>query len=139
MRRTKVPKHYKRLRVVCYIDTDGYKRLRFNINDYDRVDEILPLYSVYDMPWKKKPCVYFLLYKGKVIYIGASQALRTRLKQHFIEGKVFDEVRLLPNKNYYEVEKKWIKSFQPLLNKHNNPRDWNLKERTFDAVNGLYS
>lgn len=128
MRRTKPPVHYERLRIDnrWYFKYGDWKRLvRKRWPEFGRLHwlegrpggRLISATSAFD----KLPCVYLLLHQGKVIYIGASKCVKQRIKTHFKNGKVFDEVRLLPKADYLEVEQKLIQAFQPPLNIRHNP------------------
>lgn len=44
------------------------------------------------MSWNNGPCVlYYLMHKGKIVYIGVSQNLKKRMTMH--KGKVFDAIK----------------------------------------------
>lgn len=61
-------------------------------------------------------CIYFLIKDDKIIYIGQTKNLKTRLKVHAKKG--FDSVRSIECDDsvilYYE--QRWIRRFKPPLN-----------------------
>lgn len=63
------------------------------------------------------PCVYFLLNRGKVIYIGQTTNLPLRLSDHKI-SKRYDETRyiILDQSKLSRVEEALIRAFKPRLN-----------------------
>jgi len=69
------------------------------------------------MSRKVNYCIYFLIKEGKVIYIGQTKDLKTRLHGH--KSKKYDSVRYIVCKpdmlNHYET--RWIKKFLPVYNK----------------------
>ncbi len=119
MKRTKVPKGYIRLRLKCYVNSDNYKTVRYHKRDVDHVGQLFPFYSSKSswQPWKNDLCIYILMHKGQVVYIGRAEVIRKRLRQHFVQGKIFNEVRLFRSENYEEIEKRMIRNFDPPLNK----------------------
>ena len=67
------------------------------------------------------PCVYLLMAKGKVIYVGQTQNIFTRL---FNNQKVkgFDSVEIIPTekKNLLMTEFAFIQRYRPTYNKFGN-------------------
>lgn len=71
-------------------------------------------------------CVYFLIRKDVVVYVGQSTALGLRISTHFTSIKVFDRVLyiLVPQKDLDAVEQGFIKRLQPEYNvTHNSTPD----------------
>ena len=72
--------------------------------------------------------VYYLMKDNKVVYIGESSCIFTRLSQHYKEGiKDFDFFyydKIESEESRKRNEKKQIKSFRPIYNSTHNP---NLK------------
>ena len=68
------------------------------------------------------PCIYFLLYRGEVVYIGQSQNLHSRLWQHSSptnpDRKTFDEVRYFAcsRSRALDVEAGLVLLLRPRLN-----------------------
>lgn len=72
--------------------------------------------TIDDLP---KICgLYFLLSKKKVVYIGVTKNLISRLIAHKSDGKKFDSFRLIecPIRVAIENEKRWIVKFRPKYN-----------------------
>jgi hypothetical protein len=70
------------------------------------------------------PAVYFLLWRGDLMYIGSSADPAFRVKIHILDpGQQFDEVRFLPvpSGNYKDVERHWIRTLRPPHNQLFNP------------------
>ncbi len=71
-----------------------------------------------------KPCVYFLVRNGKVVYVGQSKALESRLSSH-VADKCFDSVQYLEMKEYWpfckaeisRIEAWFILLLQPKYNR----------------------
>lgn len=82
----------------------------------DRIAE----YPAGEMP----PCVYFLIEKNQVVYIGQSRNLPSRLSQHDGDGKTWDRVLFmpLPAADLLRVEAEWIAALTPPLNRTKLPR-----------------
>jgi hypothetical protein len=74
--------------------------------------------------------IYFLCYKGEVVYVGQSQRTLTRVIQHK-GNKKFDRVLFLqvPVDQLKSVELKFIKELKPKLNVRGvmNSRQWNAR------------
>ncbi|MCS6285207.1 MAG: GIY-YIG nuclease family protein [Nitrospira sp.] len=70
-------------------------------------------------PLEYPPCVYFLVLKQEIVYVGQSRNLLSRLGQHREDGKCWDRVLYLPvpADRLLEVESLWIKTLQPALNR----------------------
>lgn len=65
--------------------------------------------------------IYFLFREGKLLYIGESECITTRISQHIMDGvKNFDSYKILPfdgiASERKKLEKKLIKKHAPLLN-----------------------
>lgn len=64
-------------------------------------------------------CIYFLLNKNKVVYIGLTRNLDLRLEHHRSGGKKFNSYRAITVLNFKvgnAYEKRWIRKFKPLYN-----------------------
>jgi excinuclease UvrABC nuclease subunit len=77
--------------------------------------------------------VYLLFYKDKIVYVGRSGSLNSRIWDHHKLNKYkFDSYVLLPCdegfKSYY-LERKLILHFKPKYNVHLNPK------RSINAIN----
>jgi len=72
----------------------------------------------YNAPLSWPPCVYFLMFKSEVIYIGQSINLPARLVSHKRSEKKFDRVLYLPiaEKGLDKTERQWIEELKPRLN-----------------------
>lgn len=70
--------------------------------------------------------IYFLLRRGRVIYIGKTTNILGRIKQHSHMRKLYDSVRLIPchEMAMSKYEKRWIIKFQPRYNQY-DLRRWN--------------
>ena len=66
--------------------------------------------------------LYFLFYRERIVYIGETQNIRERAKQHYL-NKVFDKMVFLVLENKQgakNYEERLIKKFKPIYNiKHN--------------------
>ncbi len=63
-----------------------------------------------------KHWVYFLISKGKVIYIGCTKRLSQRIREHQLNGKRFESHRAFECVNYetaHAYERRWIMKFKP--------------------------
>ena len=72
-------------------------------------------------------CIYALINKDKIVYIGQSSNIMQRLAMHISENrKEFDSYSIVEWIDTYssglvnEVEKSYIKKLSPLYNKHYN-------------------
>ncbi len=63
------------------------------------------------------PCIYFLIREHKVVYVGQTTSLASRIQSH-LNDKVFDDVLYLPipRDNLDEVERQFIISLRPEYN-----------------------
>ena len=83
------------------------------------------------IPRKKEYCVYFLLHKKQIVYVGCSNNIYSRLLLHsqmsakcsyqnkYFAPKVFTHFRhiILDNKERsFKYEQRWIKKFNPKYN-----------------------
>jgi|TARA_Y100000296_G_C5010272_1_gene174711 excinuclease UvrABC nuclease subunit len=83
------------------------------------------------IPFKKQYCVYFLIHKKQIVYIGCSNNIFSRLNLHskitpkcsfqgtYFAPKVFTHFRhiILDNKKRaLKYEQRWIKKFNPKYN-----------------------
>jgi len=61
--------------------------------------------------------IYFLIHKNKIVYIGRTTHLFSRVTQHQIK---WDSVRIIQcsYKECSKYEKRWIKKFMPKYNKN---------------------
>lgn len=79
--------------------------------------------------------VYFLIYKGEIVYIGQSNSVYNRINTHAREPfKTFDSFFILFIENYSERllrEKQLINSFKPYYN------DLPIRDQGFDTVGNL--
>jgi predicted GIY-YIG superfamily endonuclease len=69
------------------------------------------------MRTKNKYCIYFLIYKKKVVYVGYSKSFSGRIKGH--SSKKFDATKVIncrSKKEALSYEKRWIKRFNPVYN-----------------------
>ena len=86
------------------------------------VKEILfnKLSSVYDRVGKTTPVIYFLLNNGKIVYVGSSKKVKTRVKTHISRGlKVFDDfiIEETNDEEMKQKEKEYIEKHKPKYNK----------------------
>lgn len=65
------------------------------------------------------PCVYFLIHEDRVLYVGQSRNLASRLAQHGQDGKRWERALFLPvpEANLLRVEAEWITAPNPPLNR----------------------
>ncbi len=76
--------------------------------------------------WDSVPVVYFLMHEAEIIYIGSTTTLHTRLRAHR-NGKInsrnarkdFTTVGIMyvPAQDLFQVEAKYIRLYQPVLNR----------------------
>lgn len=81
----------------------------------------------------RRPFIYFLLKRKKVVYIGKTNHFRMRLHDHNCY-KDFDRVRLIecPNEMLDYYERRWIEIFQPKYNiTHTEKRKLPFLERKY--------
>ncbi len=74
-------------------------------------------------PFEYPPCVYFLVLKQEIVYVGQSRNLLSRLGQHREDGKCWDRVLYLPVPAdcLLAVEAQWIRVLCPPLNRAGQP------------------
>jgi len=80
---------------------------------------------------KVEPCVYFLIDKNEIVYVGSSINLSIRLPGH--ATKKYDEIYYtsVSTENSKEVEKSYIEKFNPKYNiSGNDEYDSTLIEKT---------
>ena len=53
--------------------------------------------------------VYFLINKGKVVYIGESEKIINRIENH--RDKVFDDMRVISTKTFYWLDDIWFRLY----------------------------
>lgn len=66
--------------------------------------------------------IYFLLKKGKVVYIGQTTNIWGRIIGHQVSYKDFDKIRFIPcygRRIRLKYERRWIRKFRPKFNKSN--------------------
>jgi hypothetical protein len=70
----------------------------------------------------QSPCVYFLRNKGKVVYVGKTINLRSRIASH-INDKEFDSLSLIEceKQDMDRLEIEQIELLKPIYNKKDNP------------------
>lgn len=68
--------------------------------------------------WTYPPCVYFFLRKGEITYVGSTNALPSRIRQHLEEGRKFDRVLWMPveEDRRLELEDQMIRRLRPAEN-----------------------
>jgi len=67
--------------------------------------------------------VYFLIHEERVVYVGESACIITRLGQH-MQDKVFDGFRVISEQdpaNRLKLEKAYIQKYSPIYNITHNP------------------
>ena len=68
----------------------------------------------------RKPCVYFLKMKGRIVYIGKTKHLLNRIVEHQKLGKLFDSFQFIITdsiKTAEDIEGNLIAELRPELNK----------------------
>ena len=90
-----------------------------------------------DAGWLLRPCVYLLLWKESVVYVGQSRKVLSRLYTHayaarggkgpaWLKAKAFrfDGIRIVPTaaEELMEVEARLIAEYRPRYNVQHNPR-----------------
>lgn len=83
------------------------------------LSELLEI-CLYDFPALPGACVYFLTFEGRVVYVGKSTSLASRIQAHKSERfKVFDQVFYISvdPKDLDSIERKFIKKFLPKYNR----------------------
>jgi hypothetical protein len=99
------------------MDNDVYKKLmRVDADSITKLNEILSLdldgLEINNLP-KLKEGIYFLYKNESLVYIGISQDIVGRIKNHMCSDKVFD------NYKYLELKKNEAKIYERvLLNKY---------------------
>ena len=89
------------------------------------------------------PCIYFLFYRGEVVYIGQSQNLHSRLWQHTMpkdpDRKIFDEVRYFACKRdrVLDVEARFVLLIRPRLNDCDNRHYSGRLRRSAERLTGV--
>lgn len=75
--------------------------------------------NFHDLNLSFRPCVYFLLKRSEVVYVGKAQSLVTRVSTHLSYGVDFDRVLYLEVEasELQEQEAYWIQTCQPPLNR----------------------
>lgn len=75
--------------------------------------------------------IYFLIRKGKIVYIGQSIHVFERIKAQKSLGAVFDDVRVIPcrEEDLSKYEKRWIMKFLPVDNYSLKPRKSEYKKK----------
>ena len=53
--------------------------------------------------------VYFLINKGKVVYVGESEKIINRIENH--RDKVFDDIRVISTKTFYWLDDIWFRLY----------------------------
>ncbi len=61
-------------------------------------------------------CIYFLFFKGRIVYVGGTTDLRNRLYWHKWDGKEFDGYAVVQCSLQYEAS--YIQVIRPRYNKH---------------------
>lgn len=78
-----------------------------------------PIYK-FELPvTHRASCVYFLIWKNKVVYVGRSTSLSFRIQNHIESGKVFDTIYYItvPLSKLADTEAELIKHFRPEYNR----------------------
>lgn len=81
-------------------------------NDIIRLSKPIPNF--------KNFCVYFLIQREQIVYVGSTNSLSIRMEDHRRNGKVFDKYFVINCKTKdesLELEKYYIKSINPYFNK----------------------
>lgn len=83
--------------------------------------------------------VYFLVAHGRIIYVGQSIDIETRIRQHRATGKCFDHYHVVHTKvsDLDLVESYYIHKLEPLLNGGENNSRSNAPMSFEDVLNQL--
>lgn len=76
-------------------------------------------------PYQRQPAIYFLLLRGKVVYVGRSSNVCKRVGQHIAQwSKPFDAyyAHYCDERDLNRVEWGYIEKFQPAYNNAGNKR-----------------
>ena len=68
--------------------------------------------------WTYPPCIYFLLRKNEITYIGSTNNLPNRIRQHLDDGRRFDRALWMPveEERRLALEDQMIERIQPREN-----------------------
>lgn len=74
--------------------------------------------KAYKFPYEYLDGVYFLISRKKIVYIGQTYNVVSRISHH--TDKVFDSFRLITcdSAKRLEYERRWIKKFKPKYNRN---------------------
>ena len=90
---------------------------------------ICSIFKTFDGTFNGK-CIYFLMENGNMIYLGKTDNLKIRIKNHVFKRKIkFDSVKFIQidknfKFNWHEI--KLIQFFQPVSNIKDNPMYYHL-------------
>lgn len=83
-------------------------------------------------------CIYALIKKNKIVYIGQSSNILGRLSSHLNSNKDFDSWSIIESWSYIdsdsfnEIEREYIKTFKPKYNNEFTKKRYKKKLRTKD-------
>jgi len=92
-------------------------------------DNLLSKSDIVDMGYshtEKLNCVYFLIYKDEILYIGSTKDFRSRLRMHASNPQIFFtsvytiEVVEILGMGRKQLERKYVEKFKPKFNKQWN-------------------
>jgi len=92
-------------------------------------DNLLSKSAIVDMGYshtEKLNCVYFLIYKDEILYIGSTKDFRSRLRMHASNSQIFFtsvytiEVEERLGRGRKQLERKYVEKFSPKFNKQWN-------------------
>ena len=71
------------------------------------------------VPIKKEAAIYFLVAKGKIVYVGCSRHVSRRIHEHLANKVEFDRYTVIPCKgpDMLKTEAAYIRRFKPPMNK----------------------
>ncbi|MCX6163885.1 MAG: GIY-YIG nuclease family protein [Ignavibacteriae bacterium] len=76
--------------------------------------------KIQSLHYKRYTGIYLLYKNRKLIYVGVANDIYSRLTQHRISKKMWDDVKYIEEKDYYKaikIENYLIDKYNPLLNK----------------------
>lgn len=106
-----------------------------NRTDYE-IDDLLAIKKPY-VKTKQTKTVYFLFYKGVLVYVGKATNEQNRFSQHEAE-KLFDETASIEctAEEYSAVESHYIAKFRPFYNGSENKYPI-IEQNTYQRINDL--
>ena len=106
----------------------------------DQLSDVSKAVTVFELPYRPKFAVYFLIAGDSVCYVGSSKNLMGRIGAH-TSDKAFDRVAFLEfdsAKEMLEAERHWIRRLQPALNFTHTSFRPNMPDRSISVAIGMY-